>query len=37
VVSGRLLARRQDSQNRWKAWIVAEGSNSSVTTVDPLE
>jgi hypothetical protein len=37
VVSGRLLARRQDSQNRWKAWIVAEGSNSSVTTVEPLE
>ncbi|HEY7369783.1 MAG TPA: hypothetical protein VIA29_07835 [Thermoanaerobaculia bacterium] len=37
LVAGRLLARRQDSQNRWKAWIVAEGSNSSVTTVEPLE
>jgi hypothetical protein len=36
TVAGRLLARRQESQNSWKAWIVASGSGSSVTTVEPV-
>ena len=37
VAARRLVTRRRETVNHWKAWIIAEGSNRSVTTVDPLE
>lgn len=37
VAGRRLVTRRRETVNHWKAWIIAEGSNSSVTTVEPLE
>lgn len=38
IVAGRrLVTRRRETDNHWKAWIIAEGSNRSVTTVEPLE
>ncbi|MDQ5859298.1 MAG: hypothetical protein M3542_13605, partial [Acidobacteriota bacterium] len=37
VAGRRLVTRRRETVNHWKAWIIAEGSNRSVTTVEPLE
>lgn len=37
VAGRRLVTRRRETDNHWKAWIIAEGSNRSVTTVEPLE
>lgn len=37
VASRRLLTKRRDTVNRWKAWIIAEGENRSTTTVDVVE
>jgi len=37
VARRRLVTRRRETENHWKAWIIAEGSNRSVTTVEPLE
>lgn len=37
VAGRRLVTRRRETANHWKAWIIAEGSNRSVTTVEPLE
>lgn len=37
VAGHRLVTRRRETVNHWKAWIIAEGSTRSVTTVDPLE
>lgn len=37
AVSGhRLFTKRRETENRWKAWILSEGSNRSVTIVEPL-
>lgn len=33
----RLVTRRRETVNHWKAWILAEGRSQSVTTVEPLE
>jgi hypothetical protein len=33
----RLVTRRRETNNHWRAWIIAEGSSRSVTTVEPLE
>jgi hypothetical protein len=37
VASRRLVTRRRDATNRWKAWIIAEGENHSTTTIEPIE
>jgi hypothetical protein len=38
VVAGRrLVTRHRETENHWKAWIIAEGSSRSVTTVEPME
>lgn len=37
VASHRLLTRRRDAVNRWKAWIIAEGESRSLTTVEVVE
>jgi hypothetical protein len=37
VVSRRLVTKRRDTVNRWKAWIIAEGENRSLTTIEALE
>jgi hypothetical protein len=37
VVAHRLLTRRRDTVNHWKAWIIAEGENRSSTTVEVVE
>lgn len=37
VASHRLLTRRRDAVSRWKAWIIAEGENRSLTTVEVVE
>jgi hypothetical protein len=37
VAGQRLVTTRRDTENRWKAWIIAEGSNQSVTTVETVE
>jgi len=37
VARRRLVTRRRETTNHWKAWIIAEGANRSVTTVEPLE
>jgi hypothetical protein len=37
VARRRLVTRRRETTNHWKAWIIAEGSNRSVTTVEPLD
>lgn len=37
VTGNRLVTRRRETENHWKAWIIAEGSSRSVTTVEPLE
>jgi hypothetical protein len=37
VASRRLLTKRRDTTNRWKAWIIAEGENHSTTTIEPIE
>ena len=37
VANRRLVTRRRETANHWKAWVIAEGANRSVTTVDPLE
>jgi hypothetical protein len=37
VAGRRLVTRRRETVNHWKAWIIAEGSTRSVTTVEPLE
>lgn len=37
VAGRRLVTRRRETDNHWKAWIIAEGSSRSVTTVEPLE
>lgn len=37
VAHRRLVTRRRETVNHWKAWIIAEGSNRSVTTVEPLD
>lgn len=36
IAGRRLIAKRRENENRWKAWLLAEGSNRSVTTVEPL-
>jgi hypothetical protein len=36
VASHRLLTKRRDTTNRWKAWIIAEGENRSTTTIEAL-
>ena len=33
VAGHRLVTTRRVTENRWKAWIIAEGANQSVTTV----
>lgn len=37
VARRRLVTRRRETTNHWKAWIIAEGANRSVTTLEPLE
>lgn len=37
VARRRLVTRQRETTNHWKAWIIAEGSNRSVTTVEPLD
>jgi hypothetical protein len=37
VAAGRLFTKRRDTVNRWKAWIIAEGENRSLTTIEPLD
>jgi hypothetical protein len=37
VASRRLVTRRRDTTNRWKAWIIAEGENRSTTTIEPMQ
>ena len=37
VAGRRLVTLRRETDNHWKAWIIAEGSSRSVTTVEPLE
>jgi hypothetical protein len=37
AIGHRLVTRRRETENRWKASIFAEGSNHSVTTVEVLE
>ena len=37
VAHGRLLTKRRETSNRWKAWIIAEGENRSTTTVEVVE
>jgi hypothetical protein len=37
VAGHRLVTRRRETENRWKASIFAAGSNHSVTTVEVLE
>jgi hypothetical protein len=34
VAAHRLLTKRRETVNHWKAWIIAEGENRSVTTVE---
>ena len=36
IAGQRLIAKRRENENRWKAWIVGDGFNRSVTTVEPL-
>lgn len=37
VAGRRLLTRRRETVNHWKAWIIAEGRTGSVTTVEPVD
>lgn len=37
IAARRLVTRRRDTKNRWKAWIIAEGENRSTTTVEAME
>ncbi|HEX9147772.1 MAG TPA: hypothetical protein VF958_01300 [Thermoanaerobaculia bacterium] len=37
VAAHRLMTRRRDTVNHWKAWIIAEGENRSSTTVEVVE
>jgi hypothetical protein len=37
VAARRLVTKRRDTLNRWKAWIIAEGENRSSTTIDVVE
>jgi len=37
IAARRLVTRRRDTTNRWKAWIIAEGENRSTTTVEAME
>jgi hypothetical protein len=37
IAGHRLVTRRRETENRWKAWIIAEGANRSVTTVEVVE
>jgi len=34
VAARRLVTKRRDTTNRWKAWIIAEGENHSTTSVE---
>jgi len=36
VASRRLVTRRRDTTNRWKAWIIAEGESRSMTTIEVM-
>jgi hypothetical protein len=36
IAARRLVTRRRDTTNRWKAWIIAEGENRSTTTVETI-
>jgi hypothetical protein len=36
IAARRLVTRRRDTTNRWKAWIIAEGENHSTTTVEAI-
>lgn len=37
VAARRLLTRRRNTVNHWKAWIIAEGESRSSTTVEVVE
>jgi hypothetical protein len=37
VAARRLVTRRRDTTNRWKAWIIAEGESRSSTRVEAME
>jgi hypothetical protein len=37
VASRRLITKRRDTTNRWKAWIIAEGESRSTTTIEAME
>jgi hypothetical protein len=37
VASRRLLTKRRETVNHWKAWIIAEGENHSTTTIEVVE
>lgn len=37
VATQRLVTKRRETVNRWKAWIIAEGESRSSTTVDVID
>ena len=37
VSSRRLLTKKRDTSNRWKAWIIAEGETRTTTSIEVLE
>jgi hypothetical protein len=37
VAARRLVTRRRDTTNRWKAWIIAEGESRSSTRVEAMD